>query len=386
MSNRKLVILSIVAGVMIVWAVIQSRIARGPARAPSGASYLIQGLDTAKIASIVVGTGEKAVRLVRQDNSFVVGNKDNYPAVTSNINELITSCLDIRTVELITSNAANHNELQVSEEKAKSIVKFLKMDGQTITGVVIGKTDSEARSTYVRLVSSDDVYTTTEAPQVRDSTMDYIEKEIVNISRDDVVRVTVTGPNDSYTLKVDDSNDDNIILENIPEGKNLKKSDCRQLLSALSDLSFNDVRKVADPFLPGESSEEEKLKFENTYVCESKDHILYTFDIAETGDKNYVKCKAEYIGETQVIKEKRKESKEELRDKEAKFLAYNKAVDFTKRHQGWLYEIAEWKAKNLTRKFAELLEEEKKEKKEGKEAEKSASASNGKETKSESPK
>lgn len=208
--------------------------------------------------------------------------------------------------------------------------------------------------------------------------MDYIEKEIVNISRDDVVRVTVTGPNDSYTLKVDDSNNDNIILENIPEGKNLKKSDCRQVLSALSDLSFNDVKK--------ESSEEEKLKFENTYVCESKDHILYTFDIAKTGDKNYVKCKAEYIGETQVVKEKRKESKEELRDKEAKFLAYNKAVDFTKRHQGWLYEIAEWKAKNLTRKFAELLEEEKKEKKEGKEAEKSASASNGKEAKSESPK
>jgi hypothetical protein len=374
MSNRKLIILSIVAAFMIVWAVIQSHIGGAPARAPSGPSYLIQGLDTAKIANIVIGAGEDAVRLVRQDNSFVVGNKDNYPAAMSKINELITSCLDIRTVELITSNAANHNELQVSEEKAKSIVKFLKMDGQTITGVVIGKTDSETRSTCVRLVSSDDVYTTAEAPSVRDSAIDYIEKEIVNINRDDVVRVTVTGPNDSYTLKVDDSNDDNIILENIPDGKNLKKSDCRQVLSALSDLSFNDVKK--------ESSEEEKLKFENTYVCESKDHILYTFDIAKTGDKNYVKCKAEYIGETQAVKEKRKESKEELRDKEAKFLAYDKADDF-KKHQGWLYEIAEWKAKNLTRKFAELLEEEKKE---GKEAEKSASASNGKETKSESPK
>jgi len=371
---------------MIVWAVIQSHIGGAPARAPSGPSYLIQGLDPATITNIVIGTGEDAARLVRQGDRFVVGNKDNYPAAMSKINELITSCLDIRTVELITSNAANHNELQVSEEKAKSIVKFLKMDGQTITGVVIGKTDPEARSTYVRLVSSNDVYTTTEAPQVRDSTMDYIEKEIVNISRDDVVRVTVTGPNDSYTLKVDDSNDDNIILENIPEGKNLKKSDCRQVLSALSDLSFNDVKKVADPFSPGESSEEEKLKFENTYVCESKDQILYTFDIARTDDEGYVKCKAEYIGEAEIVIEQGKKTKEELKDKEAKFLAYRKADDFTKKHQGWLYEIAEWKAKNLTRELAELLEEEKKEKKGGKEAKKSASASNGKETKSESPK
>ena len=378
MSNKKLMILSIVAALMIVWAVVQSRIGQAPARAPLVSSYLIQGLDPAQIASIVVGAGENAVRLIRPGNRFVVGNKDNYPAVTSRINDLITSCLDIRTTELITSDSANHNELEVSEEKAKSIVKFLKNDGQTITGVVIGKTDSEMRSTYVRLVSSDDVYATTEAPRVPDSAMDYVEKEIVNISRDDVVRVMVTCPNDSYTLKVDDSNDDNIILENIPEGKKLKKSDCSQVLSALSYLSFNDVKK--------ESSEEEKLKFENTYVCESKDQIVYTFGVTKADEKTYVKCRAEYVGETQIVKERREESKEELKNKEAKFLAHDRAVNFTSKHQDWLYEIPEWKAKNLTKKLAELLEEGKKENKEEKEVDISSSTSNSKKTKSEPPK
>jgi len=368
MSNRKLIILSIVAVLMIVWAVIQSRIGVTPARAPSGYSYLLQGLDTAKIASILIGTGEDAVRLIREDNRFVVGNKDNYPAVTSKINDLITSCLDIRTVELMTSNAANHKELEVTEEKAKSVVKFLKNDGEIITGVAIGKTDSQTRSTYVRQVSSNDVYTTAEAPRIRETAMDYIEKEIVNISLDDVVRVTVTGPglldgvcdNDSYTLKVDDSNDDNIILENIPEGKKLKKSDCSQVLSALSNLSFSDVKK--------KSAEEGELEFENTYVCESKDQIVYTFSIAKVDEKTYVKCRAEYVGETEIVKEKRKESKEELKNKEAKLLAHDRAFNFTNKHYGWLYEIPEWKAKNLTRKLAELFEEEEKEDKEVEEA------------------
>jgi hypothetical protein len=156
-------------------------------------------------------------------------------------------------------------------------------------------------------------------------------------------------------------------LEGVPEGKKLKQSDAKQILSALSDLSFNDVRK--------ESSEEEKLKFENTYVCESKDQILYTFDIAETGDKNYVKCKAEYIGEAEIVIERGNKTKEELKNKEAKFLAYEKANDF-KKHQGWLYEIAEWKAKNLTRELVELLEE----------AKKSASANNSEDTKIKPPK
>ena len=373
MSNRKLVILSIVAGVMIVWATIQSRIARGPARAPLGTSYLIQGLDPGRIASIVIGTGENAVRLVRQGDRFVVGNKDNYPAVISKINDLITSCLDIRTAGLITSNPANHGDLEVSEEKTRNIVKFLDNDGQTITGVVIGRTNSERRSTYVRLTSSNDVYITTEALQAPDSAMDYVEKEIANISRDDVVRVTVTGPNDIYTLKVDDSNDDNIILEGVPKGKKLKQSDARQVLSALSYLSFSDVKR--------ESSEEGKLLFEHAFVCESKDEILYIFDIARTDNEGYVKCKAEYIGEAEILIERGKKTKEELKDKEAKFLARDKAVSFSKRHQGWVYEIPEYKAKDLTRKLAELLEEQK-----DKETEKSASASNSGDTKGKPPK
>ena len=125
MSNRKLIILSIVAALMIVWAVIQSHIGGAPARAPSGPSYLIQGLDPGRIASIIIGTGENAARLVRQGDRFVVGNKDNYPAVISKINELITSCLDIRTVGLITSNPANHDDLEVSEGNAKNIVIHL---------------------------------------------------------------------------------------------------------------------------------------------------------------------------------------------------------------------------------------------------------------------
>jgi len=357
MSNRKLVILSIVAALMIVWAVIQSHISnlKTPVRALSGNSYLIQGLDTGNIATIVVGTGKNAVRLIRQGNHFLVGNKDNYPAETGKINKLITSCLDIRTAELITSDPANHKDLQVSKDNPKGVIKFLKKDGQIITGVVIGKTDPQTHRTYVRLISSDDVYTTANAPQLRKTAMDYIDKEIVNISRSDVAEVTVTGPDGSYTLKVDDSNDNNIILENIPAGKKLKQSECKNVLAALSYLSFSDVKK--------ESSEKGKLKFENTYVCKLKDLNVYTFNITKTGGKTYIKCHADYTGEAQVIKEKRVESKEELKNKEAKLLAHDRAVDFTKNHQGWLYEIPEWKAKNLTKKMSELLEEKKEVKK-----------------------
>ena len=351
MSNRKLAILSVVAALMVIWAVVQSRIGHGPAKVSSGATYLIQGLDTTKIARIIVGTGEDAVRLIWQDKRFVVGNKNDYPAEMSKINKLITSCLDIVTARLITSNPANHDELQVSEKEAKSLVKFVGSNGQVITGVAVGKSDSQTGSPYVRLISSDDVYAAMEAPQIRDSAMDYIAKEIVNITRDDVVKATVTGPNDTYTLRVDDSNEDDIILDNIPEGKKLKTSDAEQVLSALSYVTFNDVKK--------ESSQEGNLQFRHAYVCKSKDQILYVFNIAKAAEKNYVKCTAEYVGKTK--REIGNKSKEELKAEEAKFFAYRRADNFKNKHEGWLYELPEWKAANLTKELSELLEDEAKE-------------------------
>lgn len=375
MSNRKLAILAVVAAVMVVLAVIQARISRAPARVSYAGGYLIQGLEPGQIETIVIGKGEDPVRLVRQGRRFVVGNKDDYPALTSKINNLITSCLDIRTMEWITANAANHESLHVTEKKAQNVVKFLNKNGEVITGVVIGTSrlpelQVDNRSTYVRLISKNDVYEAKNVPLLGGSATDYVDKEIVDVSRSDVARVAVTGPEGSYTLRVDDSNEDNIILEDMPAGKKLKTSDCEQVVLGLSSLSFDDVKKES-------SFEEGKLKFDNTYVSELKDATIYTFNLAEADGKTYVKCSTEYMGETRDILE----SKEELEDKEAKLIAHDRAVEFTRRHQGWVYEISEWKAKKLTRKLTELLEDEKEE-----ESDEPASTGSGEEAESEPPK
>ncbi|MHC4184438.1 MAG: DUF4340 domain-containing protein [Planctomycetota bacterium] len=359
MSDRKLMILGVVAGLMVVLAVGQSYLSKMTSeQKPGGGGYLIQGLETAKISVIEVGKGDNPVRLVRQGNRFVVGTKEDYPAVTSKINSLLTSCLDIRTtMDPITSNPANHESLGVTKDKAQNVVKFLDGTGQLITGVVIGTSrlpdlDMSKRSTYVRLISSDDVYEAVEVPLPGASAMDYIEKEIVNVDRGDVVRVTVTGPEGSYTLRVDDSNGDNIVLEDLPAGKNIKKSDCEQVMGALSYVSFDDVKKES-------SLGDVKPTFDSTYISELKDATVYTFEIAKAESKTYIKCRAEYTGDTSNILE----SKEAIEEKEAKLLAHDRADDFNKRHQGWVYELADWTAKKLTRKVEELYEEEKKEEK-----------------------
>ncbi|MHC4645234.1 MAG: DUF4340 domain-containing protein [Planctomycetota bacterium] len=355
MSNRKLLTLGIVAAVMFALVAVQGRLSRSSGRVSLAGSYLIQGLEPAKIHSILIGKGENPVRLVRQGNGFVVGNKGDYPASIKKINDLLISCLDVVILDWITDDPANYESLDVSEEKAQNIVKFLDEKHEVITGVVIGSSrlpelQMENRTTYVRLLSGNDVHEAKDVPLVGGSATDYIEKEIVNISDEDVVRVTVTSPEGSYTLRVADGNDESIVLEDMPAGKKLKTSVGRQVISALSYLSLSDVDKES-------SLEAGKLEFDNTYVSELKDSTTYTFRIARADGKTYVKCSAEYMDKSRVIEEKK-----DLKQMEAKLLAPENAVRFTQSHSGWVYQIPEYKGDNLTKKMTDLVEDKEEEK------------------------
>ena len=80
MSNRNLTILAVAAVVMLTWAVVQSRLVQRKMGQASTKGILLQGLATDDIDAIVLGTGEDQVKLQRQNQSFYITNKDNYPA------------------------------------------------------------------------------------------------------------------------------------------------------------------------------------------------------------------------------------------------------------------------------------------------------------------
>jgi hypothetical protein len=352
MTNRKLAILGIVAVCTAILAVVVSR--SKPKVKLGEPAYLIQGLNPARIGRIVLGTGEDQVTLKLAGRSFVVTNKDNYPANISELNNLITSCLGIQTGELVTDDADNHKDLGVTKEDAGSIVEFWTPEPNStlITGVVVGKYREQGEGTYVRLASSNSVYSTPEAPWIRTRAMDYIDQKLILAKRDDIESVTVGLSDTEYTLKAKEDGQ-GVELENVPESKQLKDSEAKSVLHALTDLRFTDVKN---------RSTQSDLTFDKQYLCRLKDSTEYRLKIAQKDNKSYVMCEAEFTDKTPVTVSREAESEEELKKKEAKLLARDKAEEFTKKHQGWIYEIADWKAKDLTKALSDLLEDVKQEK------------------------
>jgi len=360
MSDKKLTILGIVAVVMVLWAVLQSRISTRTETESGDPVYLIQGLDTGEIGSIVVGTGEETVTLKRQTNRFVVTNNDNYPAKTSEINELISKCLEIKTRELVTDNPANHEDLEVTEDKARYVIKFLTPEPNAVVlaGVAVGKTEELGNGTYVRLLSNDTalsnkVYIASSSPWFSTGATSYLDQELTSVKREDIESVMTNSPSGQYTLRQKEGSSQ-IVLDNLPAGKILKSSDAESVYTALTSLRFDDVMKKPSD-----------LTFDKQYLCRLKDSTLYVLSIAQKDEKTYALCSADFTDTTPVEKAPLNqggevESEEELKKKEAKLLAIDNAKNFTAKHQGWVYEIPDWKAKNLTKALSDLIQDEEK--------------------------
>ncbi len=356
MSNKKLGQLAIVAAIMVVWAVLQSHLANRPSAESAGPAYLIQGMDPAEIASITLGHGENEVTIVNNDGQFVVTNKANYPVDPKQINDLLTKCFDLKTKELYTDKAKNHEALEVTEDNARSIVKFYKADGSLLTGVIVGKSPESGSSAYVRRVDSDEVYLADNVPWFRTSAVDYLNQEIVTVEADDVNNVTVTTPEGAYALTPGRKSSD-VVMVDMPAGKTLKKSDAKSVLTALTSLRFDDVNTPPTDD-PNAVAAVKGLDFNYRYICRLNNKTEYTLDLAKTDDgKTYARCSAAYFGEKVMINPAKVDSDEERREKEARLLAEEHYQRFNLRHKGWVYQLPEWKAKNLTMKQVDLLEE-----------------------------
>jgi len=340
---------------MVMLAGVQMRLSVGKQSLSfSAPSYLLQGLDTDKIASIVLGTADDQVILTRSGKRFVVASKDDYPAKTTEINGVIAACLDIKTAEFVTGNPANHADLGVTEADAAHVVKLFGTDGNPITGLLISPQGTDRPESCVRLISSNDVYITLDRSwPARFSDIDFIDTALLNIDRDKIVSVTVTSPDETYTLKKEGT-EKVITLENMPDGKKLKDTQYEQVFFALTNLSFDDVKK--------DSSDASDLTFDSTYICRLEDSTVYTFSIAQKDDSTHVKCQAVFTDQTLVTKQRDVESEEELKKKETKLLARDSAKTFSEKHTGWIYHIPKFKADNMTKKLQDLLEDiEKKE-------------------------
>lgn len=352
MSDRKLAVLGIIAVGLAALAILQSRFSRTYTPPQITLAPLIEGLDIDQVQTILINSKEaQPIRLERRDKTFVVAGKEDYPANLKKVNSLISDCLDLRVTSdaLITANPDNHAQLGLTSDTARYEIAFLDGQQKNLVGLLISESDMEEEqsSAAVRLAASNQAWRISDVPYISTRPIDYIDTQILQIQRDKISRVTVTDPNqNTYTLTpIPDTSD--VALPDVPPQKQIRQSSARSTFGSLTSLRMEDV--MASASAP-------PLEFNRSYVCELNDHLVYTVRLARSGDKNYIRLSARYTGpEPQV--QQQVESEEQLRQREALFLAKDTAEAFTRKHAGWVYVIPSYKADEMTRSRNDLMED-----------------------------
>jgi hypothetical protein len=345
MSNKNLAILAVVAVAMVFWAVTLSHQSKGtPSTLPP---FMLQGLDPADIYTVEIGVGEDMVRLTRQEAQFVVTNKENYPAATQQINELLTQCLDLKPSELISKSDKNHADLEVTEKLAQHVIRFLDPEDKAITGLIIGKTREGGQGQYVRQIDKDDVYLATNVPYFKTSATDYLDQTLLSVEEKDIQSIALTNPKGRCEL-VKQEGDKQYKYVNLPDGKQLKTTDATSLFGALSSLRFDDVLRQAP----------EGITFDSSLVCKLNSKAVFEFKIGKKDEDVYVTCQGDYLGEKSIqLNTSKKDSPEELKKKEAVLLAQEQVQKFNIKTKGWAYKIPKWNADTLLKTSDDLLED-----------------------------
>jgi len=345
MSNRNLAFLVILTAAVVVLTAFLHVEGKKDAPPAVAGTYLIQGLDPDSISKITIEGKDDAVNLVRRGDGFVVAEKKDYPASNKVINELIIKSLDIRVDQKITENVENHADLGVAEDSEDAVsVTFIGADDKPLVGYIKSKSDEESGGFYLRPVGNDTVYRSGNYLWLQTRPIDYVDREILSVTKSDIEQVDIAVGEEKYTIAKDES--DKVSLGSIPEGKKVKDSEHENVFHALSSLRISDV-------LP---ADELDLEWDGKYVCRLKSGLIYTVSSAEKDGKTYVRLSAQAPkpGRIEIGKE---DSDEELKEKEAMILAAETAAEIGETHGEWIYEIPSSAAKKLRKPFAELIED-----------------------------
>ena len=344
MTNRNLLFLGIAAVAMVLITVALYSGSESSRSDFKSGTLLVQGLDPEKVASIIIREGDDAVTLIRHDDSYVVKEKSNYPALVKQVNDVLTKCMDIRCRERITNAAENYAELGVTRE-AGFTVSFLDAEAKQLLEIIKGKSLEGQPGVYVRLANQPAVYSTTTPFYLETTAIAYVDKQLISVEKDRIKRVEVqAGDEDTYAIAKDESG--RILLENIPEGKREKARAYEDVFTALSRLNMTDV-------VPADNLE---LVWDASHTCLLKENLAYTAELAEEAGKHYARLSARGPG-VKSVNITKTESEESLKEKEAVLLAAETARKFNARHKGWVYEISSWSGTQLKKPLADLIED-----------------------------
>ena len=366
MNLRNIIILAITVAVVFgAWQVSKTN---APTVELTSDTLYPELIDTVnEIESIIIRSSDAATELKKSGESWVIGNRDNFPAKFDAVKSTILKLAETTVIEQKTAVPAKYATLGVNdptEGDAKGLRVDIKgSDNNPLVALIIGdKRQGRALGEdnyYIRRVEDAASYLASGDLDLSAQIDDWLDADIVDIDTARVRRITITqSGEDPVVIEKADASDNFFTVQNIPAGFQAKsRATVSSLGALLLSVRFEDViaaEKVAESSARGQIN------------VQTFDGLIANLERYDYQDNEYVKMSFEY-DETQAVSSESTDSESE-ESAEQKSPA-DEVNELNAKTSNWLYALPDFKMRMLDKRLSDLIEPIKEEEQSGDQAE-----------------
>lgn len=199
---------------------------------------LREAIDSVSEIKILNGNNESQVTILNQGNGWHIQEKSGYLANFETLSDLLRDMAELKVLERKTAKAKYHAELGLNDGESKGVI--VRISADKLYEMMVGHT-SQSRGTFVRKPDKDQVYLVEQTLEVSSDPIDYLNPVFLSLESSEVETVVIRTP-DSLLKAVRDETTKKMIIEDIPEGAELRYETVADSLARIFiNLRFNDV-------------------------------------------------------------------------------------------------------------------------------------------------
>ncbi len=295
-----------------------------------------------KASAIRVSTAGGTFTVKRVDKGWAVTELNNYPVSFEKVKTALVDLSKLKFLEAKTSNPERYSRLEVEDVTAKDAksthVEVTDEGSKILATAIIGRRNASLfgpgrGGTYLRLRDDPRTWLAEGAVRIGTKTVDWVPKQIVDLSSNAVKRMDITEPGGKkFWVRRDSPKDKDFKLGELPKGKPQRGQwETNEMTKALEKLSMESVKLAGDVKFP-----------DGAYVTEFNtfDGLVIRSEAAKVGKEYWGRFSASAEGATGTMAD----------------LLRKRAAAINARTKGYVYKLPESVGKRLACKLANMLE------------------------------
>lgn len=298
------------------------------------------------VASVVIEDAKGTLSVSRRDGGWVLAESDGYPARAGKVRAVVVGLARLTLLEPKTRREDRYAKLNLRDPKTEgALSRMLTLKaagGKVLARVIVGRRNfafQDGGAVYVRKPDDARSWLARGTLDLGTQPSDWLRPRIVDIKPDRVARVVVRhADGETVVASRASPKDKNFAVENLPAGARLKSASAADNFSlALENLQLVEVRKADAIAFP----EDATVKAEITTF----DGLTARLALAGVDGKDWLRLSfsAPAEGKDSAV------GKDVARE----------ARDLAARTEGWAYRISGYRADDVKKRMADLIEKPK---------------------------